>query len=352
MGPARSISPARSARPVQSVDRGQQSRRTAGLLALIVALAVACLVSASVGARDLSLGQTWQALVDRGSGQASLVLWESRIPRTLTGLVVGPALGACGALIQAYTRNPLADPGILGVNAGAVLGVTLGIGVLGISAAAGYVWFAFVGALVATLVVYVLGSRGGGASPERVTLAGVALGAVLSGIATGIALRDRNVFTATRFWGVGSLASSDISQTWTLVPFVVLGLVLALLLSRSLNALALGDDLGRSLGARVGTVRVLTVVAVTLLAGGATAIAGPIAFVGLMVPHAVRWVTGPDQRWIIPTSMVAGAVLLLVSDVLARVVLPSGEVRVGLVTAVVGAPVLIALVRRRQLSAL
>jgi len=282
-----------------------------------------------------------------------LVVWESRVPRTLMGLVVGPALGVCGALIQAFTRNPLADPGILGVNAGAGFAVTLAIAFLGITNPAGYVWFAMIGAFAVTVLVYLLGTTGrSGATPEKLTLAGVAISAVLGGIGTSLTLKNREVFEGIRFWGVGSIGGRSVDVLITIGPFVAIGLVLALAVARSLNIIALGDELGRSLGARVGITRIMTIVSVTLLAGGATAIAGPIAFIGLMVPHAVRWFTGPDQRWIIPYSMVVAAILLLISDVLGRILLPSGELRVGIVTAVVGAPILILLARRRTASGL
>lgn len=334
------------------VLRRERTRRSVALLAGVAALIAVSVLSVMVGARDISPADVWSAVIRPGASHESLVLWESRIPRTITGLIVGPALGVCGALIQAFTRNPLADPGILGVNAGAGFAIALGVGVLGVSRADGYIWFALLGALLATIAVYLIGGAGGGASPERVTLAGVALTALLGGIATGIELKNRDAFTGLRFWGVGSLAGHGLADTVTIAPFIAVGLILAVVLAKSLNVLALGDDLGRSLGSRVRVTRVATILAVTLLAGGATAIAGPIAFVGLMIPHVVRWFTGPDQRWIIPFSMVAAAILLLASDIVARVVLPSGELRVGIVTALIGAPVLAILVRRRQASGL
>lgn len=334
------------------VLRRERTRRSVALLVGLAALIAVSVLSVMVGARDISPADVWSAVIRPGASHESLVLWESRIPRTITGLIVGPALGVCGALIQAFTRNPLADPGILGVNAGAGFAIALGVGVLGVSRADGYIWFALVGALLATIAVYLIGGAGGGASPERVTLAGVALTALLGGIATGIELKNRDAFTGLRFWGVGSLAGHGLADTVTIAPFIAVGLILAVVLAKSLNVLALGDDLGRSLGSRVRVTRVATILAVTLLAGGATAIAGPIAFVGLMIPHVVRWFTGPDQRWIIPFSMVAAAILLLASDIVARVVLPSGELRVGIVTALIGAPVLAILVRRRQASGL
>jgi iron complex transport system permease protein len=258
-----------------------------------------------------------------------------------------------GALIQALTRNPLADPGILGVNAGAGFAVTIGIGLFGLSGATGYVWFAFVGAAAATVLVYVIGSNEHGtASPATLVLAGVALGAVLTGFSTFLTLIDEETFMSVRNWGIGTIARTSLVDSAAVVPFLAAGLLVAFSISGSLNSIALGDDLAASLGTRVTRTRVLGIIAVTLLAGGATALTGGIAFVGLMVPHVVRWFVGPDQRWIITYSALVAPVLVLVADVIGRVIARPGEVEVGIVTAIVGAPVLIGLVRRRKASVL
>jgi iron complex transport system permease protein len=291
-------------------------------------------------------------LVHPDSSEASIIVWSQRIPRTLVGLLVGMALGVSGALIQAMTRNPLADPGILGVNAGAGFAVTLGVGLFGLSGISGYVWFSFIGAAAATLIVYAIGSLGRNTSPITMVLAGVALGAVLGGFSTFLVLLDEDTFRSIRNWSVGSIARTSLDDTFAVAPFLVAGLLLALMLSGALNAVALGDDLASSLGTNVLRTRILTIVAVTLLAGGATALSGGIAFVGLMVPHVVRWCTGPDQRWIIACSALAAPVLLLASDVVGRLIARPSEMEVGIVTAVIGAPVLIALVRRRKASGL
>ncbi|WP_028045309.1 iron ABC transporter permease [Cellulomonas sp. URHE0023] len=326
--------------------------RTLGLLLAVVVLTAVCVLSVMIGAKAIPAFDVLSAIGNRGS-ENHPIIWELRIPRTAVGLVAGAALGVCGALIQAYTRNPLADPGILGVNAGAGLAITIAIAFFGLTSAAGYVWFSFAGAAVATMLVYLIGASGRGqASPEKLTLAGVALAAVAGGVGQVLRLSDPLLFASTLAWSVGSIGGRSLGLLGTIAPFIVVGLVLAFVLARQLNALALGDELGRSLGARIGPTRIMTIVAVTLLAGGATALAGPIAFVGLMVPHAVRWFTGPDQRWIIPYSMVCAAILLLVSDIVGRIILPSGELRVGLVTAFLGAPVLIVLARRRTASGL
>ena len=322
------------------------------MLALLVLLLMV-LLSLMVGARALPPATVVAALVDFDGSDVQAIVRDSRLPRTIVGLVVGPALGVCGALIQAFTRNPLADPGILGVNAGATFAVTMGVGLLGVRVPNAYVWFALGGALVVTLVVYLIGAVGrGGPSPGRMTLAGVAIGAVLSGVTSIVMLKNMEVFSTLRLWGLGSLGGRDESAIALIAPFIAVGLVIAVLVARPLNAIALGDDLGRTLGAGLVKTRIVSIVAVTVLAGGATALAGPIAFIGLMVPHAVRWFTGPDHRWIIAYSAVVAPSMLLLSDVIGRIVLPSGELQVSIVTAVIGAPVLIALARRKKVSGL
>lgn len=328
--------------------------RLAGLVAAGVVLTAVVVLSIAVGARDIALPTIWDALWAYDDTVAEhAMIRELRIPRTVVGLVVGPALGLCGALIQAFTRNPLADPGILGVNAGATFAVTIAVGLLGVAAPLGYIWFALLGAGAVTALVYLLGSVGGGrATPAKLTLAGVAISAVLGGLTTAMVLADRQAFDDLRFWGVGSIGGRQLDIVFAFAPLIALGLLLGLAVARALDALALGDELAAAMGVKIARIRVVVIVAVTLLAGTATALAGPIGFVGLMVPHVVRWFVGPGQRWIFAYTVVVAPVLLLVSDILGRIVLPSGELRVGLVTAIVGAPVLILLARRRTVSGL
>lgn len=329
------------------------ARRAAGLAVLLAALAAVVLLSVAVGAKAIAPGTVWDALVHPRDLDDHYVVRTLRVPRTVLGLAVGIALGLSGALIQALTRNPLADPGILGVNAGAAFAVALGISTFGVTAVSGYLWFAFAGALVVTVAVYVIGSAGrGGADPVRLVLAGVALGAVLAGITTSLILMDPPAFDQMRSWNAGTLVGRGMAAVWPVLPFLIAGLVLAMLAARPLNAIGLGEDAARSLGVNVTRVRVLVVIAVTLLAGGATAIAGPIAFVGLMIPHVARWIVGPDQRWILLYSIGLAPMLLLGADILGRLIMRPGEVPVGIVTAFVGAPVLIILVRRAKASAL
>ncbi|MFE4080868.1 iron chelate uptake ABC transporter family permease subunit [Paenarthrobacter sp. YIM B13468] len=322
-------------------------------LAVAAAMLVgAALLSLGVGAKFIPAPTVLQAFTDPKEIADHAIILQNRLPRTLMGIAVGIALGVAGALIQAITRNPLADPGILGVNAGASFAIVLAIGVLGVSSLSGYIWFAFAGAILTTAAVYLIGTSGRNVvNPIRLTLAGVALGAVLTSIGSGLTLLNPKAFDHLRSWSIGSLDTRSIESVLTVAPFMGAGLLLALFCVRGLNAVALGDDLATSLGANVNRTRVLGVVAITLLSGAATAGAGAIGFVGLMIPHVARWIVGPDQRWIMATTVLLSPILLLVSDVVGRIAAP-GELQVGVVTAFIGAPVLIALARRRKVSGL
>jgi len=339
-----------------AVRQGLAETNAGRLFWLGVAGAVLLLVllsSIAVGSKDIAVARVIEALLAYDDSDDHAIIMALRLPRTVLGLLVGMALGLAGALIQALTRNPLADPGILGVNAGAAFAVSIGVAVFGIASVQHYIWFAFLGAIGATVLVYAIGSVGrGAATPARLTLSGIALGAVLSGVTSGLALLDPQTFDRMRFWGAGSLAAAGFDTIATVAPFLLAGVALAILVARPLNAIALGDDLAAALGANVMAVRSVVVVAVTLLCGGATAVAGPIGFLGLMVPHVARWIVGPDQRWITAYTVVLAPILLLSADVIGRIVMRPGELQVGIVTAFVGAPVLILLARRRKVSGL
>jgi len=327
--------------------------RLGWLLLALGVLTLVLLASIAVGSKDIPISTVLDALFAYDDSDDHAIIQALRVPRTLMGLTVGIALGMAGALIQALTRNPLADPGILGVNAGAAFFVVLAVGLFGLTSIQSYIWFAFLGAIVTTVLVYAVGSAGrGGATPVRLTLAGVAIGAVLTGISSGITLLDPTTFDRMRQWGAGSLVAPGYETLWAVLPFIVIGLAIAMLVARSLNAVALGDDLAAALGANLMRTRAFVVVATTLLAGAATAAAGPIGFVGLMVPHVARWIVGPDQRWIFLFTAVLAPVLLLTADIAGRLVMRPGELQVGIVTAFVGAPVLILLARRRKVSGL
>lgn len=320
-------------------------------LAALGALLVLCVLSLAIGTRNIPPGEVVATLLGHGSEDA--VIWGSRFPRTLLGILVGSSLGLAGAVMQALTRNPLGDPGLLGISAGAAFGIVVAVATTGIAGLYGYIWFAFAGALVASVVVYLLGSAGrGGATPVKLALAGVAVTALLTSLTSGISLVDPEALNRYRFWASGSLAGQDMGVVVRVLPFVLLGTVLALASAGSLNSLALGDDLATALGRRVGLVRLQGAVAITLLTGAAVAVVGPVVFVGLVVPHVARAITGPDHRRLLPFSMVLAPVLVLAADIIGRVVARPGETDVGIVVAFIGAPFFIALVRRRRLAEL
>jgi iron complex transport system permease protein len=277
----------------------------------------------------------------------------ARIPRTVVALLAGGALGLAGATIQGLTRNPLADPGLLGINAGAALAMVLAISVFGITALSGYIWFALLGAAAAALLVHGIAGLGrGGATPVKLAVAGAALTAGLSSWTTALLLTDRQTLDVFRFWQVGTVGGRSMDVVWPVLPVIVVGAGLALAGSRLLNVLALGDDLARSLGRRAGVDRAVAGLAIILLAGGATALAGPIAFVGLVAPHLARILVGGDYARVLPISLGLGAALVVFADVLGRVILPPAEVQVGIMTAVVGVPVFLALIRRGRMGSL
>jgi ABC-type Fe3+-siderophore transport system permease subunit len=338
----------------ETTRRPPRSRRLAGLLLLLALLVAACVASIAVGTRSIGLGEVWRALLDSDlTSEEAVIVRQLRVPRTVLGVLVGLALGISGALMQGHTRNPLGDPGLLGVTAGASLAVVGSIAWLGIASPSGYVWFAFLGALAGTVLVYAIGSAGrGGGTPVTLALAGAALSALLYALVRAVLVSDQQTLDSFRFWVVGSLAGRGIDVAWQVGPFILLGLVLALVNSPALNLLGLGEDVARGLGQRIWLARVVGLTAITLLCGAATAACGPIAFVGLVVPHAVRALTGPDHRWLIPCSGLAGAVLLITADVLGRVVVRPGGLQVGIVLALIGAPFFIALVRRRGTATL
>ncbi|MEV0207729.1 iron chelate uptake ABC transporter family permease subunit [Streptomyces sp. NPDC050788] len=324
--------------------------RAFGLLLALAVLVLVALASIAIGAKELSLEQVWHGLF-QDTGSYGDVVVDERLSRTALGLLAGAALGLAGAVLQALTRNPLADPGLLGLNAGASAAVVTAITYFGVTSLSGYVWFAFAGAAaVGALVWFLGGSRS--ATPVRLALAGTAISAALYGYLQAVMITDEAALNKMRFWTVGSLASATGSTILQVLPFIAVGSVLSLVLARPLNAVAMGDDTAKALGADLNRTRALSMLAATVLCGAATAACGPIAFVGLMVPHVVRSFTGPDLRWILPYAAILSPVLLLGADVLGRVVARPSELQVGIVTAIIGGPVFIFLVRRRRTAQL
>jgi iron complex transport system permease protein len=321
----------------------------AGLVAAVLLLLATVALSLAIGAKPLSLAQAWDGLFHADSA-AYTVVHDMRVPRTLLGLLAGTALGLAGAVMQALTRNPLADPGLLGINAGASAAVVSAISFLGVTSFTGFVWFAFAGAGAVAVLLYAVGG-GRGATPARLALAGSALNAALFSYVNAVQLLDTASLDRMRFWTVGSLGAAQGYTVVRVAPFVLVGLALALLLARPLNAMAMGEDAARALGADPGRARIAAIVTVTLLCGAATAACGPIIFVGLMVPHLVRALTGPDLRRLIPYCAVLSPALMLAADVLGRMVVRPSELQVGIVMVVAGGPVFLYFVRRRGRAA-
>ncbi|KDE37867.1 iron-enterobactin transporter membrane protein [Kosakonia radicincitans UMEnt01/12] len=322
--------------------------RPFALAGLLILLVVAAALSLFIGAKPMPAAVVIDALSGVCQSADCTVIRDARLPRTLAGLLAGGALGLAGALMQTLTRNPLADPGLLGVNSGASFAIVLGAALLGISSPAEQLLLAFCGALAASLLVAFTGSQGGGQlSPVRLTLAGVALGAVLEGLSSGIALLNADVYDQLRFWQAGSLDIRTLQTLKIVLIPVLLAAAIALLLSRSLNSLSLGSDTATALGSKVARTQLLGLVTITVLCGSATAVVGPIAFIGLMMPHMARWLVGEDHRWSLPVTLLATPALLLFADIIGRLIVP-GELRVSVVSAFLGAPVLIVLVRRAR----
>jgi len=318
----------------------------------VVLLVLASGYSLFVGSGDISAKDVVDALSSDGQSTTDLLVRDRRVPRMLLAVLVGLALALSGVVMQALTRNPLADPGLLGVNAGAFFLIAVGSAFFGVSSVLGQLGWGVVGAGAAAFFVYLLGTTGPGAgTPAKLVLSGVAMAAVLTGVSQAISLGNPTTFDKIRFWAAGSLQGrtwDSVSAVWLLIVIASVG---ALLLASALNTLSMGDDLATALGANVMRIRTVGFVLVTVLCGAATAVAGPITFVGLMVPFVVKFIVGVDHRWVIGFSAIVGPLLMVCSDMAARVI-TDGELPVGMVTAFVGAPVLIFLVRRTKMTAL
>lgn len=335
------------------VIAARASRRRLGLVVALAVLLIACVLSVTFGSRVVAWSDVVAGVLHPEPGNLAQAAVHARVPRTLLGLLVGAALGLSGALLQGATRNPLADPGILGLTQGASLAVVIALAWFGVGALRAHVLVALIGAGIAAAVVYGVGSLGReGPTPLKVTLAGAATAAAASSLTSMVLLTHTDVLDVFRFWQVGSLGRADAATITQVLPFLVLGTLMALASSRGLDTLALGDDAAVGLGRHPGRVRLLAAGSAVLLAGAATAATGPIGFVGLTMPHLARSFTGPDHRWVLPYSAVLGAGLLVAADVLGRVVARPQDLEVGVVAALLGAPVLIAIVRRTKVREL
>lgn len=323
------------------------------LLGSIICIGISILVSLAFGARYVDFHEVVNSLLHPENISFSELVVRERVPRTVFAVVAGASLGVSGAMMQAITRNPIADPSILGVNTGASLFVVSGIAFLNINSASQYIWLALAGAAVTAIFVYGIGSLGhGGATPIKLALAGAATSAALSSLVSAVILPRTEVMNVFRFWQVGSVSGATWDGIITVSPFLIIGMVIGILLTPALNALALGDDVATGLGVRTGIVRMSGAFAGVLLCGATTALTGPIGFVGLMVPHIMRLICGPDMRYIVPMSAVGGAILLTLSDTIGRLVGMPGELEAGIVTAFFGAPILIFIAMRVKVRSL
>ncbi len=332
---------------------GKSSRtRLLWLAALVACLAVLCALSVAIGTRDVMWSDIIVALSGKvdSIGQAAVAV---RIPRTLLALLAGAALGLAGAIMQGVTRNPLADPGILGVNMGAALAVVIGVAWFNIASANAYIFTAILGAGISAVFVYTIGSLGrGGATPLKLALAGAATSVAFSSLVIAVVLPRNDIAGGIRAWQIGGVGGATFDRISHVLPFLAVGFAISLLSARKLNSLALGDELAAGLGERVAVARAIAAFGAILLCGATTAICGPIGFVGLVVPHLCRLLVGVDHRWLLPFSALSGACLLLVADIVGRIVARPAELDVGIVTALVGAPFFIWIVRHQRVREL
>lgn len=308
---------------------------------------LALLASIAFGAAEINATTVWQAIVAFNPENTNhLIIQTLRLPRAVTAALVGAALAVAGAIMQGLTRNPLADPGLLGIEAGAALAVVGAVFFFQISSLSTYAMFAFAGGGITASAVYLLGSAGhGGPTPLKLTIAGAAISALLSSLTTAMLLFNQRTLEEVRFWLVGSVAGRDFALISQATPYLGIGLGIALALGRQITTLNLGDDVAKGLGQRTAWIKTLCAIAVVLLAGVSVALAGPIGFVGLVIPHIVRFFVGTDYRWIVPYSILVGGTFLVLSDVIGRMIARPSELAVGVMTALIGGPVFIALVR-------
>ncbi|MFI5918480.1 FecCD family ABC transporter permease [Streptomyces anulatus] len=338
--------------PPDAVTGRPAGVRLLWLLLSVLALAAVMVASVALGSRDVPWSDVVAALggADDTLGRAAAT---KRIPRTVLAVVIGAALGLAGGVMQGVTRNPLADPGILGVNMGASLAVVTAVAFFGLTSPTGYIWVAIVGAALSALFVHTVGTLGrGGATPLKLALAGAATSAAFASLVSAVILPRNDIAGSFKLWQIGGVGGASFERIAQVAPFLAVGFAVCLLSARALNSLALGDELAAGLGERVAVARAVAALGAVLLCGAATAVAGPIGFVGLVVPHTCRLLVGVDHRWLLPLSAVLGAILLTAADVVGRIVARPSEIDVGIVTALIGAPFFIYIVRRQKVRAL
>ncbi|APH07196.1 iron ABC transporter [Bacillus weihaiensis] len=319
----------------------------------VLLLGLSVLASLAFGSRTVGWKELMDGLFHPDVQSHGALVVRQRIARTVFSIMCGAALGVSGALMQSVTRNPIADPSILGVNTGAALFVVCGISFFNISSASQFIWFALAGAIITAIFVFGIGSMGsGGATPLKLVLAGAATSAALTSLVIAVMIPRSNVMDQFRFWQVGSVGSGNWNSISTFLPFLLIGIVIALFTAPALNALALGDEVATGLGVRTGTLRLIAAFGGVLLCGATTALAGPIGFIGLLAPHLIRLVIGPDIRYVVPMSALSGAVILTISDICGRLLGSPGELEVGVVTAFIGAPILILITMKAKMRTL
>ncbi|YAF98155.1 MAG: FecCD family ABC transporter permease [Nodularia sp. CChRGM 3473] len=334
-----------------SLTRGFLSALTlpvGGLVLGLIILLICLIFSVTLGAADIPVKTIYTALMEFDGSKEHLIIRTVRLPRSLLAVMVGAAISVSGALMQGITRNPLADPGILGINAGASLAVVISIFIFGASTPSVYVWYAFTGAGITAVSVYFLASLGrSGITPLNLTIAGAAISALLAALITTVLIVSQRTLEEIRFWLAGSLAGADANIIAQVLPYICIGLILAFLLARQITILSLGEDIAKGLGQQTLWIKIVAAMSIFLLQGSAVAVAGGIGFIGLVVPHIVRFLVGVDYRWILPYSALFGSILLLCSDIFARLVIRPQEVPVGIMTALVGAPFFIYLAKNK-----
>ncbi|MEK3782333.1 FecCD family ABC transporter permease [Paenibacillus sp. FSL R5-0810] len=321
--------------------------RLLGLLISLLALAAAMMGSIAFGVTNIPLTEVWNSFAHYNGGNEHLIILTARVPRALIAAAVGASLAIAGALMQVITRNPIASPSTLGVNAGAAFFIIMAAGWLGVDGLQAFTLVALIGAAVSGGIVFMLGSIGrDGMTPVKITLAGASMAAFFHSLTQGLMLSDGKMFDQVLIWLVGSVAGRDLNQLNAVWPYMAAGMLIALLLGRHLNALSMGDDIAQSLGQKTALIKLLAAAAVILLAGGSVAAAGPIAFIGIIIPHIVRYFIGNDYRWILPYSAVLGAILLVTADLGSRYIAMPKEVPVGVMTAIIGVPFFVYIARK------
>ena len=322
-------------------------------LVSFICLGLCIIASLALGSKNIEFSQVINALLNSNDMSFEALVVRERIPRTIFSIIAGASLGISGALMQSITRNPIADPSILGVNTGASLFVVAGIAFFNINTPNQYIFFALIGAAITAIFVYAIASVGaGGMTPIKLALAGAATSAALSSLISTIILPRAEVMDSYRFWQVGSVSGANWTSIISIIPFLIIGLILSIIATPALNALALGDEVATGLGINTGLVRLICAISGVILCGAITAIAGPIGFVGLMIPHSVRLIFGSNMTSIVPMSAIGGAMLLTISDVIGRVIGSPSEIEVGIITAFLGAPILILIARKAKVRAI